>query len=195
MLLFIVIVIKGKQSVYKCSAISVPVEHVRLAQPPVEEITVEENQATAFTCTTSIERPRSTILWYIAVGEDHATLLPGGSVSPTNNDTLTSSVGSITYSFKRSQNGSNIYCTASNTDGRTMVSSNKMLIHVLYNCKLTFISTYITAFVCMILAGNSFHFWKFCITKFEMIGLLNVTTTPKSKHIQAQLVMFSSLNQ
>lgn len=121
-------------SILSSFAISVPVEHVRLTQPSGEEIRVEENQATTFTCTTSVERPRSMILWYIADGEGHANLLHGGSVSSTNNDTLTSTLGTIIYSFKRSQNGSKLYCTASNTDGKSLVSSNKILIHVLYNC-------------------------------------------------------------
>ena len=101
----------------------------------------------SFTSATSVERPRSTIKWYIEDDKDHASPLPGGSVYPTNNDALASTLGTITYSFKRSQNGSKIYCTASNTNGKAVVSSDKILIHVLYNCKYTFISADIRGFV------------------------------------------------
>ena len=123
--------------------ILVPVTAVALSSPSGTTITVTKNVSTQFQFTTSEERPRSTVQWYIS-----GNSVPLGTeiITQTDNDTLASTISKMSYSFNRNLTGRQLYCTAFNTDDQTPVESNRKEITV--ECKYLYIQKMInTVFV------------------------------------------------
>ena len=139
-------------------SVSVPVTSVTITSPATNPVPVTEHQPTLFTCTTSAERPRSTIKWHF---RNDSNPLPGGTISPADNDTLVSTVGTLVHRFDRSENGNVLYCTAVNIDGRTPVEStnskqisvqckykNNRLIWIIHSFSESVLSSHVSEYSC-----------------------------------------------
>ena len=106
--------------------IPVPVNAVNFSRPTSTVVTVTQNIPMELQCTTSTERPRSTVQWYIS---GNPVPLGTGTNTPTDNDTLTSTTSKLRLSFNRTSDGQQLFCTAFNVDGQTpIVSSRKNLV-------------------------------------------------------------------
>ena len=114
--------------------LAVPVTTVAFVSPTGTSVAVTENVSKQFQCTTSQERPRSTIQWYIT---QNSVSLGTGTITPTNNDTLTSTSSTLRYSFNRNLSGRHIYCTAFNIDGQTPVESSRK--EIIVECEFFYI--------------------------------------------------------
>ena len=104
------------------------------SSPTGISVAVTENVSKQFQCTTSEERPRSTIQWYIT---QNPVSLGTGTVAPTDNDTLTNTNSTLSYSFNRDLSGRHIYCTAFNIDGQTPIESNRK--EIIVECEFFYI--------------------------------------------------------
>ena len=81
-------------------------------------------------CRTSVERPRSTIKWYITGNP----MSLGTSINtPSEDDNLSSTRSSIRLRFNRTSFGQQLFCTAFNIDGQTPKESDRKNLSV--ECK------------------------------------------------------------
>ena len=108
--------------------LAVPVTYVNFLTPAGAYVNVTENVATQFFCFTSVSRPQSTIRWYKNI-TGISSIIGTGSVEYY--DDITNST--FYYTFNRSENGVEIFCTAVNLDGELPVESKHKVIFV--QCK------------------------------------------------------------
>ena len=104
-------------------------KNVSFVSPSENKISIIENVLTQFVGETTAERPRSTIEWFVKGRDGSFT----GSVLPVDNDTLSITRSTFNHSFDRSQNATELYCTAVNINGKEPVVSNSKELNVL--CK------------------------------------------------------------
>ncbi|XP_055999867.1 uncharacterized protein LOC125655883 [Ostrea edulis] len=105
--------------------VQVPVSNVTLS--PSSSIVLIEGTSFTFSCVSNATRPAANLTWY-----SDGVVVSGSSSSSSMNNLLYDVTSNLTASFKRTDNGKNIYCTPVNIDGDIPIMSTQAQVNVIY---------------------------------------------------------------
>ncbi|XP_052275684.1 uncharacterized protein LOC127874998 isoform X2 [Dreissena polymorpha] len=117
--------------------VQVPISSVSLTDPATDNgVDVAENGTRTFTCQTSGGIPSANVTWYMRNGSSETQILTSATIGMsssryTSEDNSYIDTSTMTYTGMRVDNGSRVFCRASNIQDEVNKSTREILLNIL----------------------------------------------------------------